>query len=113
MTTKQILDEMEKGFDEQIYCKGEMCKWCKGLGTCGSGVNPDNAKSFIHSYTRKLIESLAEEIIPMNFEYCDSCQALGVDNFGGWCSICKDALNANRRYNQQRLKVKEILSNLK
>ncbi len=103
MNTKQIIDEMVRTLAARTWSADHKGTFVHFLDGVESVVNPA---------VRKLIESLAEEIIPMNFEYCDSCQALGVENFGGWCSFCKDALNANRRYNQQRLKVKEIINQI-
>jgi hypothetical protein len=52
----------EKEFNREIYCKGEKCKWCKGLGTCGSGINPDNAKSFIRGLLKQARQEGINEV---------------------------------------------------
>ena len=61
MTTKQIIDQMEKEFDEKFVVE------------CPTGINkgravlnpifPEPVMSFFHSYTRTLLESFGEEII--------------------------------------------------
>lgn len=77
MKINQIVDEQMKEFDEKFvldltevfFGKREKLReqgW--EVGDNGSKIlkqslTPDQVKSFIHSYTRKLIESLAEEII--------------------------------------------------
>lgn len=83
MTTKQILDEMEKEFDEKfVRPDGEIDEYA------------DDVKSFIHSFSRKLIESLAEEMMAVAVAEEDECPI--VFNVLRW----------------QRLKVKEIINSL-
>lgn len=58
MNTKQIIHEVEKEFDEKFTCGG-----ITGTVAFRKGKDrPYEIKKFIHSYTRKLIESVAEEM---------------------------------------------------
>lgn len=102
---------MEKEFDsmnERIagcICKGKMYEQVD----CGvHGIYAVKAKSFIHSYTRTLLESFGEEIISpvIDMELHEKRKVWEAEQDGFDEAI--------RRVDEmQRLKVKEILSNLK
>ena len=95
---------MEKEFEKHFnFSKNQAVSW--------DPIKPE-LQHFIHSYTRKLIESLAEEIIGSSYDWFakwreyvnskyDKKEAGVIDNYPYWLT------------EQQRLKVKEILSNLK
>ena len=76
MTTKQIIQEQMKSFDYEfvITSQWQQKEWRSKYST-------DFVKAFIHSYTRKLIESLAEEIKDNN-PFVHEC---GKEN---GCDIC-------------------------
>lgn len=92
MTIQQIIDEQMREFDKKFVVE------------CPTGLNkgkevlnpmfPEPIKSFLSSYTRKLIEALGEEIMDVAIDQKDECP------------IVDDVLR------QQRLKLKEIISSL-
>ena len=98
MTTKDILNQMEKEFDEKFVVE------------CPTGINkgravlnpifPEPVMSFFHSYTRTLLESFGEEVCP---EWIDNPYG-EVTNY-----------SVGRRDERKaiRLKVKEILEVIK
>ena len=94
MTTKQIIQEQMKSFDYEfvITSQWQQKEWRSKYST-------DFVKAFIHSYTRKLIESLAEEICP---EW--------IDNPYGEVSNYTVGRRAERK--SIRLKVKEIINQI-
>ena len=94
MTTKQIIQEQMKSFDYEfvITSQWQQKEWRSKYST-------DFVKAFIHSYTRKLIESLAEEICP---EW--------IDNPYGEVSSYTVGRRDERK--EQRLKVKEIINQI-
>ena len=111
MNTKQIIDEMEKEFDETIGTE---------IGTQEWAYFTDQKKvikSFIHSYTRKLIESLAEEIIgeerPLPTYRFEKDAPYDVHTAVDLFIEAERETSRELLKDEQRLKVKEILSNLK
>ena len=90
MTINQILDEQMKEFDET--------KFSKGGGACFECCDYEGMymelKSFIHSYTRMIIRSVAKELIGEDEDYRGHS---AVNDFKA----------------EQRLKVKEIITILK
>ena len=117
-STKQITEEMEKQFDcmnertAGCICKGKMYEQVD----CGvHGIYAVKAKSFIHSYTRTLLESFGEEIIGED-EKENRTLKQGIDydihkllDFG--LEIARIGGKNNLRA-EQRLKVKEIISSI-
>ncbi len=74
--------------------------------------------ALFHSYTRKLIESLAEEIIGKNIRHVTATMGdkdhTGDVDTDEVINALQDDIDAVNDYKEeQRLKVKEILSNLK
>lgn len=97
MKTKQIIEEMEKEFDDKFKSReGEETAYAQGWI-----LLPDDIKSFISSYTRTLLESFGEEIIGED----DAIPSEYVPGFE--VDSIRDELRA-----EQRLKVKEILQNI-
>lgn len=102
MNTKQIIDEMEKELMAQIV-EGDM--------------DYKDANILIHSYTRKLIESVAEELIGRD----QTSIHRGHEIDGAYCIQCDTFIKVhpmriygrNQLRAKQRLKVKEIITNLK
>lgn len=94
MNTKQIIQEMEKEFEKNFEFMRE-------------GFNHmvyKECKSFISSYTRKLIESVAEEII--NVELWTG------DGKGEGEELIPDGIEQAFLRQRQRLKEKEIISQI-
>lgn len=103
MTINQILAEQMKEFEKEFSNGGKGKQWdgyWEDVDMFISTVKIEDVKAFIHSYTRKLIESVAEELCP---EW--------IDNPYGEVSSYTVGRRDERK--EQRLKVKEILSNLK
>ena len=101
MTTKDILNQMEKEFDEK-FVYGEKWKTYRE-GNSPSMYKPKHIKSFIRSYIRTLLESFGEEIIGEEKE--DKFYSPGeIEVYNG---VVRNILRA-----EQRLKVKEILQNI-
>lgn len=105
MTTKQIIDQMEKEFDEKFWHEEalETHQPCEYLlnnedGKCNCQIK--DIKKFIHSYTRTLLESFGEEIIGR-----DRDEVIGNETYIN--TIIENQLRA-----EQRLKVKEIISSI-
>lgn len=101
MTTKDIIENMEKSFDERF--PGDVATMEEdGIHAriTSSLYNRDRLKSFMREYTRTLLESFGEEVCP---EWIDNPYG-EVTNY-----------SVGRRDERKaiRLKVKEILSNLK
>ena len=105
MTTKDILNQMEKEFDEKFWHEEalEIHQPCEYLlnnedGKCNCQIK--DIKKFIHSYTRTLLESFGEEVCP---EWIDNPYG-EVTNY-----------SVGRRDERKaiRLKVKEILQTIK
>ena len=126
MKINQIVDEQMKEFDEKFvldltevfFGKREKLReqgW--EVGDNGSKIlkqslTPDQVKSFIHSYTRKLIESVAEEIIGEDETEAGQIardEKLGVQTY---YVITANMKRRNQLRAEQRLKVKEIISKL-
>jgi len=104
MTINQILDEQMKEFDERF--PGDVTTMEEdGLHAriTSSLYNRDSLKSFIHSFSRKLIESLAEEILGSDIVHAKFCAKKG-EQYKKCCACLLE---------EKRLKVNEILSNLK
>ena len=113
MTTKQIIDEMEKELSKSEYHNSDAVGSCEigltGAGECNCGIQ--DLKKSIHSYTSKLIGAVAEEIIGSSF-----------DSYAKWREYVNDKYEKKEAgviqgypfwlTEQQRLKVKEILSSL-
>lgn len=93
MTTNQILDEQKRELEKVM-------KLCYD-----NGVSYE-LDEFFDAFSRKLIESLAEEIIrkDQRVDYCADDGSPYEDEI---------AWERNKLRSEQRLKVKEILSNLK
>ena len=91
MKIQQLIEEQKRGLDELL--EGGR------LTLEGNGITPvdvtQEIKSFMKSYGRKLIEAVGEEIMDVAIDQKDECP------------IVYDVLR------QQRLKLKEILSNIK
>lgn len=103
MTINQILAEQMKEFEKEFSNGGKGKQWdgyWEDVDMFISTVKIEDVKAFIHSYTRKLIESLAEEIITCD-PYADL--KLSEEMQGGRFKLRQE----------QRIKKKEILSNLK
>jgi len=93
MKIQQLIEEQMREFDKKFVVE------------CPTGLNkgkevlnpmfPEPIKSFLSSYGRKLIEAVGEEIMDVAIDQKDECP------------IVYDVLR------QQRLKLKEILSNIK
>lgn len=102
--TKDIIKEMDKGFDERFtYDAAKMGEDGGPFKIVDSLYSREKFKSFINSYTRTLLESFGEEIIGSN------------EDVSGWygTSFANDGLGDKGTRNelriQQRLKMKEIL----
>lgn len=113
MNTKQIIHEVEKEFDEKFTCGG-----ITGTVAFRKGKDrPYEIKKFIHSYTRKLIEALAEEIIgeerPLPTYRFEKDAPYDVHTAVDLFIEAERETSRELLKDEQRLKVKEILSNLK
>lgn len=100
MTTKDIIENMEKSFDERF--PGDVATMEKdGIHAriTSSLYNRDRLKSFMREYTRTLLESFGEEVCP---EWIDNPYG-EVTNY-----------SVGRRDERKaiRLKVKEIISSI-
>ena len=101
MTTKDIIENMEKSFDERF--PGDVATMEEdGIHAriTSSLYNRDRLKSFMREYTRTLLESFGEEVCP---EWIDNPYG-EVTNY-----------SVGRRDERKaiRLKVKEIIENIK
>ena len=101
MTTKDIIENMEKSFDERF--PGDVATMEEdGIHAriTSSLYNRDRLKSFMREYTRTLLESFGEEVCP---EWIDNPYG-EVTNY-----------SVGRRDERKaiRLKVKEILQTIK
>lgn len=101
MTTKQIIQEMEKEFDERFTMQ-----LSKELTAVTPWATLSEIRAFIKKRTRTLLESFGEEIIGGYIE-CPNC-----DNNEQFEDE-KCHYEVNKLKNQQRLKVKEILEVIK
>lgn len=97
---------MEKEFDKRFSNGGKGEQWggyWEDVDMFISTVKIEDVRAFIHSYTRKLIESVAEEIVGEEKE--DEFYSPGeIEVYNG---IVRNILRA-----EQRLKVKEIISSI-
>ena len=101
MTTKDIIENMEKSFDERF--PGDVATMEEdGIHAriTSSLYNRDRLKSFMREYTRTLLESFGEEIIGR-----DRDEVIGNETYIN--TIIENQLRA-----EQRLKVKEIISSI-
>lgn len=102
MTTKDIIENMEKSFDERF--PGDVATMEEdGIHAriTSSLYNRDRLKSFMREYTRTLLESFGEEIIGR-----DRDEVIGNETYIN--TIIENQLRA-----EQRLKMKEILEVIK
>ena len=118
MTTKDILNQMEKEFESRFstyrfLSKPTLSEMIVNDGTQIDERKPEEiVKSFIHSYTRTLLESFGEEMIKegervvdggaYGDEYCENENC----HFGLGYKVARDCTD------MQRLKVKEIISSI-
>ncbi len=117
MNTKQIVSEQMKEFDDEIYIPCESSCISQEYPTadcnCDTPKTRGEIKSFIFKdYTHKLTESVAEEIIGKDevkqVRVKDDCYRSGYKTKSLGNAYMRNKLRA-----EQRLRVKEILSNLK
>lgn len=100
MNTKQIIKQMEKEFDKEFPSRTPLYL---GYPRFNRIPRVDDVKSFIKSYTRTLLESFGEEIIPTEFKLKGRDEAY-IRGF-----------NDGHKYavGEQRLKVKEIIEGVR
>ena len=102
MTTKDILNQMEKEFDELTYEEALSSTKTFTMPLQLKDEEEKAIKSFIHSYTRTLLESFGEEIMSASIGAIPTSD----DYAKGW----NDSRQEN--YKVKSLKVKEIISQI-
>lgn len=109
MTTKDILNQMEKEFDEKFWHEEalETHQPCEYLlnnedGKCNCQIK--DIKKFIRSYTRTLLEGFGEEMINEKYTCNWNHDKEGVER-----DMCEECCAVSDFKIEQRLKMKEII----